>query len=93
MVEVKSTRRHGDDFSGQQTEYTIEEIQKLVAEQYGKRAARAELASWRENLTERERSLLSICQVYVDEGSKAGLPGHALMLLVVKLAGLLDAKA
>ncbi len=47
---------------------------------------------WRMQLEERERGLLANCETYAG-GNPAGLPGHNLMLLVDKMAGLLDEAA
>jgi hypothetical protein len=49
-----------------------------------------EPTAWREGLEERERLLLANCEVYA-AGAQGGLPGHMLMLLTAKLAGMLDA--
>ena len=47
--------------------------------------------AWREVLDEREQRLLGNCEEYAD-GEPGGFPGHTLILLVDKLAGILDSK-
>jgi hypothetical protein len=47
--------------------------------------------TWREQLSERERGLVGNCEQYA-AGNPAGLPGHNLMLLIAKLANVLDEK-
>lgn len=46
---------------------------------------------WLDEFYERERRLILNCRNYAD-GDPAGLPGHNLMLIVAKLADLLDAR-
>ena len=45
---------------------------------------------WPQLFDERQRNLIHSCRQYVTDGAP-GLPGHQLMLVVSKMAGLLDA--
>lgn len=47
--------------------------------------------AWRVQLSERERGLVGNCETYAT-GEPAGLPGHSVMLLVARLAAMLDEK-
>lgn len=47
---------------------------------------------WTVQFDERQRGLIHSCQQYVIDGAP-GLPGHQLMLIVAKMATLLDLSA
>lgn len=46
--------------------------------------------SWIIHLDEREKKLLKACEDYANNHAESGLPGHSLMMLVSKLASILD---
>lgn len=48
------------------------------------------LEGWRGELSEREQLQVEMSEFYADRFSPAGVPGHTLMMLVAKLARLLD---
>ena len=45
--------------------------------------------NWDDMFDERQRGLIASCRQYVNHGAP-GLPGHQLMLIVAKMAALLD---
>ena len=45
---------------------------------------------WTEQFADRQRGLINSCRQYATDGAP-GLPGHQLMLIVAKMAALLDA--
>ena len=49
-----------------------------------------EYKEWLEQFDERQKGLIHTCRQYVTDGAP-GLPGHQLMLIVAKMAALLDA--
>lgn len=44
---------------------------------------------WRNQFDERQRRLIKNCSIYA-ENDPAGLPGHNLMLIIAKMASILD---
>ena len=48
---------------------------------------------WSAQLSQRERDQIRACLAYHSDHETAGLPGHGLMILVAKLAKMVDAQS
>jgi hypothetical protein len=79
------------DLSEEQSGKLSEEDQGKLLEAQKELWKTAMKRGWRRHLDTRERRLVKNCRIYA-QNDPAGMPGHALALIIAKLADLLDKK-